>query len=113
MLSAHHIQGQSRVQAVRCKAMSGDAFQAKVKQIAEKRRNVDKRRMKDAQGLYNQFKDIARVELKDAVDILRVVVPLDKINEEVKAAVAKCKDTSKSNDTSETSEGGGDSTIDI
>jgi hypothetical protein len=88
--------------------MSGDAFQAKVKEIAEKRRNVDKRRLKDVQGLYNQFKDIARVELKDAVDIIRVVVPLDKINEEFKSAASKCDDKKKSNKTSVV-----DSTIDI
>jgi DNA-directed RNA polymerase delta subunit len=96
--------------AVKCKAMSGDAFQEKVKEIADKRRNIDKRRLKDVKVLYNQFKDIARVELKDAVDILRVVVPLDKINEEVKAAASKCKDASKGEESHKASV---DSTIDI
>jgi hypothetical protein len=98
MLSVYRVQGYNRVQSVQCKAMSGDAFQAKVKQFAEKRRTVDKRRMRDFQGLYNQFKDIARVELKDAVDIVRVVVPFDKISEEIKTAASKCKDTNKTPD---------------
>jgi DNA-directed RNA polymerase delta subunit len=110
MQSVYRIQGSSRMNAVKCKAMSGDAFQEKVKEIADKRRNIDKRRLKDVKVLYNQFKDIARVELKDAVDILRVVVPLDKINEEVKAAASKCKDASKGEESHKASV---DSTIDI
>lgn len=110
LTTVYRIQGSNRVQSVQCKAMSGDAFQAKAKELADKRRTIDKRRLKDIQGLYNQFKDIARVELRDAVDIAKVVVPFDKINEEFKAAASKCKDCTDNKSADNTS---ADSTIDV
>jgi len=111
MLTVYRIQSQNRVHSVKCNAMSGDAFQSKVKQLADKRRIVDKRRLKDMKGIYSQFKDIARVELKDAIDIARLVVPFDKINEEFKAAASKCKDNCQNGDESKSTDN--DSTIDI
>lgn len=114
--AVYRIHTSNRVRAVQCNAMSGDAFQAKVKQLADKRRNVDKRRLKDVQGIYNQFKDIARVELRDALDIAKVVVPFDKISEEFKAAASKCKDCSSDSNADSnaaTEKASVDSTIDI
>lgn len=67
-----------RPSSVKCSASKNnltDTIRQAVKQVADKRRIIDKRRLSELRTFANTIKEVGRQEIKDAIEILGYIIP--------------------------------------